>query len=102
MPAQVLISEDSFVASGDFGMYDEQEFGNQLNEFATATRDSYVIDLTGVSFISSTCIRIVAEVMVDLSGANKSVTVRANPSIFHVLHRSGLAVIGTIEQVDGE
>jgi len=99
-PADMSVSGDTFTASGDFGMYDEDEFARQLGEFVAAPRDAYVIDLTGVTFITSTCIRIVAETMVNLSGENKSVTVRANPSIYHVLHRSGLAVIGTIEQVD--
>ena len=98
LPANLSVTGGAFVASGDFGMYDEDEFARRLDEYCEGEREAYVIDLEGVSFISSTCIRIVAQAMLRVSEKNKPVTVRANPTIYHVLQRSGLAVIGTIEQ----
>ena len=99
LPAQTRIEAEIFYASGDFGFYDEDQLDRELNSYTDGQRVEYVIDVTGVTYLGSRCIRLIADAMQRAVAADASVVVRAKPRIHRLFDMAGLSVIAPIELV---
>jgi anti-anti-sigma factor len=87
---------------GEINFEDEDAFADALGKLFALREDAYTIDLSGVSFMGSSCVRVVAAAIVSAGKAPPAVRIVARAKILRLFELAGLAMIGCLELVEME
>lgn len=88
--------------SGELSFGQEKPFEVALQELVRDAVGVVAVDMTGVSYMSSSYVRIMANAMMAAKTKSKTVVVRANSRLIRLFQIGGLDRLGTLELVNGD
>ena len=88
--------------TGEIGFDDEAVFTQELQRFIAEHEPPFTVDLTDVSFMSSSCVRIVAAAIVAAGHNAPKLRVVAKKKILRLFELAGIDNIGSLELVEEE
>ena len=91
---------NTLAVRGTLGINENDAFYEALAELLKAGHKEVVLDLTGVEYMSSTCIGSIAALMTRARQRKMPVTVLTLRRIAHFLNIAGLTVLGDVKIVD--
>ena len=77
--------------SGQFGYEDEAALEAALSRLARVEHDTLVVDLSGVSFMASSCVRYVVHAALDAKKAGRAIKVVAGGQVLRLVNAVQLA-----------
>ena len=88
--------------TGEIGFDDEAAFTEALKKLFAEQEPPYTVNLTKVTFMSSSCVRIVAAAIVAAGKETPHVRVEAKKKILRLFELAGIDKIGELELVEEE
>jgi anti-anti-sigma factor len=82
--------------AGSIGYDLNEEFRDRCEELLSSEGSELTLDLSGVEYLSSTQIGVIADVLARAKRAEKSATLRAAPKVARILKLAGLDRLGQI------
>jgi anti-anti-sigma factor len=97
--ANVKAENGRLAASGDFSADAETGFDRACQELLAGKEKHLLVDLTEVTYLSSTYVGLLAEMCLGAKNQGKAVKVRAKPKLAALLRDAGLSTAAAIEEV---
>jgi anti-anti-sigma factor len=86
--------------SGDVGLEEEKNFERSIHDLVGTGQPKLIIDLSEVSYMNGSCVRLVASAMIKAKEKGFQVTIRAKHIVLRLFQMTGLDKLGALELVD--
>jgi anti-anti-sigma regulatory factor len=97
--ARFEIVENCLMAYGDAAALAEEPLRNALDTLLAKDGVESTIDLTNLTYMSSSCLSQIAMAIIRASSQDRRVTVRAGAKIMRLFKIAGVTALGTFEAV---
>ena len=100
VPRMFVMEGHTLTVHGELGPDDEGAFQKALEDLLAIEAEQYVIDLSGVPYMSSGYVGPIALLMVEARKKGRPVTVLARSKAARLLHLGGLDRLAEVRTVD--
>ncbi len=96
----IEVSGGTLLVRGDLGIDEEETFSEAARELVATEQEELLIDISDVRYISSIFVRDIALAMLNADEQGRSLSVRANDRVAHILSLGGVDSLGKVEVVE--
>ena len=99
--ASFELTDGVLTVTGEIGLHEEVDFERAVKRLLKSEAPALVLDLSKLTYMNSSCVRIVAEAFGRAQKRGLEVTVRGTQRILRLFQMVGVDQLGKLELVDG-
>jgi anti-anti-sigma factor len=94
------LADGVLTITGEIGLHEEHEFERSVKQLIKSGGEKLLLDLSQVSYMNSSCVRVVAEAFAQSGNQGIEVTVRGTARVLRLFEMVGIDKLGKLEKVD--